>query len=427
MECGWDTNTIGPSEQGLDASVFNDGIGSAEECHQACLLRPACKAYRWDSRIGSPCALFNVGIGPGASNLINPTPGGTQWYDRNCPADIPAGCTSARPPYLNTTTAVPPALPAITPAPVLEPVPVPGLDDSGLSPLAAPLAAAQNLSQNLSPPAVVPSPPQLPPPVVPSPPQLLPPVVPAPAQLPPPVIPSPHILLSPPGPPVGPIPPGVPIPPVALNPRNAPVQPNTPKLPRRQGKLSSPLLPPTRPNNVPRLPPQSIPRPPVGKGPLPPRPFVFHYSSTSISSSSTPYSTTSKDRPYRSLPHPSSSSSSTSIPSLPAFVPRPFGPLPHLSPLFTPPPLDPLGPLLPLQIFPQHTPPRPTPRAALKKRTTPFPPYFADLEYLWSSVWVTPACSCIISSALPPVPSSTTKTVTRYYRTEVSADGHVDR
>ncbi|KAL5384607.1 hypothetical protein PMIN02_009191 [Paraphaeosphaeria minitans] len=304
MECGWDTNTISPAEQGLDESVLNDGIGSAEECHQACLLRPACKAYRWDGRIGNPCAIFNVGIGPNAANLINPTPGGTQWYDRNCPVDLPAGCTLGRYPYSNATavpppviaSAAPPALPSITPAPVATPGVVPAVSS-------LPRIALEDV-QGLPPLAVVPRPPSLPPPVVTNPGNFTPPIIPNPPNLLPPVVPSPPNLPPPP-------PPGLPSP---------PIQPDFPEIP-------------IEPNG------QSPPGPP-------------------------------------GLPIPQS-------------------------------------------------PPRPTPRA-LAKRSIPFPPYFADLNYIWSSVWVTPACSCIISSALPPVPSRTTRTITRHNATVVITTTTVD-
>jgi hypothetical protein len=47
--------------------------------------------------------------------------------------------------------------------------------------------------------------------------------------------------------------------------------------------------------------------------------------------------------------------------------------------------------------------PKPKPRAAIAKRDIPFPPYLSDLSYVYSSVYVTPACSCLITSALPPV------------------------
>ena len=92
MECGWDTNTIAPDRQGQDWSVADDGISTPEECHQACLTRSACKAYRWDAKQGLPCEIFNVAIGPGGANLISPTARGSQWWDRNCAAHLPSGC-----------------------------------------------------------------------------------------------------------------------------------------------------------------------------------------------------------------------------------------------------------------------------------------------------------------------------------------------
>lgn len=123
MECGWDTNTIAPDSQGEDWSISDDGISTPEECHQACLSRPACKAYRWDSRSGNPCEIFNVGLGRGGANLINPTPSGSEWWDRGCQAHLPAGCKKAsatgRPVRRNAVRAARPA-PAdavITPAP----------------------------------------------------------------------------------------------------------------------------------------------------------------------------------------------------------------------------------------------------------------------------------------------------------------------
>lgn len=126
MECGWDTNTIAPDRQGQDWSVADDGISTPEECHQACLTRSSCKAYRWDAKQGLPCEIFNVGIGPGGANLINPTSRGTQWFDRACANHLPAGCkkTSATgaPAKRAPRAAKPaPAHPVITAAPVPAP------------------------------------------------------------------------------------------------------------------------------------------------------------------------------------------------------------------------------------------------------------------------------------------------------------------
>ncbi|KAK3203002.1 hypothetical protein GRF29_154g1463753 [Pseudopithomyces chartarum] len=126
MECGWDTNTIAPDRQGQDWSVADDGISTPEECHQACLTRSSCKAYRWDAKQGLPCEIFNVGIGPGGANLINPTSRGNQWFDRACANHLPAGCkkTSAtgapakRAPHAAKPA---PAHPVITAAPVPAP------------------------------------------------------------------------------------------------------------------------------------------------------------------------------------------------------------------------------------------------------------------------------------------------------------------
>ncbi|KAF1969657.1 hypothetical protein BU23DRAFT_652387 [Bimuria novae-zelandiae CBS 107.79] len=126
MECGWDTNTIAPIEQGQDWSVADEGISSVEECHQACLERDACRAYRWDGKSGIPCEIFNVGIGPNGANLLNPTPSGSQWWDRACQSHLPAGCkeTSATaPPSKRVVHAAKPApaQPIITAAPVVAP------------------------------------------------------------------------------------------------------------------------------------------------------------------------------------------------------------------------------------------------------------------------------------------------------------------
>lgn len=61
-----------------------------------------------------------------------------------------------------------------------------------------------------------------------------------------------------------------------------------------------------------------------------------------------------------------------------------------------------------------------TPRAVLAKRDAPFPPYLSDLSYAWSSVYMIPACSCIVSSAGQPVLSTTTKTATEWTSSTVS-------
>lgn len=55
-----------------------------------------------------------------------------------------------------------------------------------------------------------------------------------------------------------------------------------------------------------------------------------------------------------------------------------------------------------------------TPPARLAKRDAPFPPYLEDLSYAWSSVYMIPACSCVISSAGEPQLVTTTKTATEW-------------
>ncbi|KAF2451210.1 hypothetical protein P171DRAFT_696 [Karstenula rhodostoma CBS 690.94] len=438
MECGWDSNTISPIEQGLDGSVLNDGIASAEECHQACLQRPACRAYRWDGKIGNPCAIFNVGIGPNAAHLINPTPGGTQWWDRNCPVDIPAGCTLGRYPYSNATAvppqaiapATPSALPIITPAPVA----TPGAVASALSPPEVPHVPVQGLP----PPPVIPSPPNLsipprPPiqfslpglPVVPS-----LPIIPGPLSLPiPPNLPIPPSPLNPPRPSIQFSLPGLPVVPNASNlptppnppspssppgPPRPPIQPNSPKLPlvRRQAKLLGarpPLVLQTSSQNILR------PTPPAVLDARPP--LVLQTSSQNIL------------RPTPLFIPPAAKgrippAAKGWIPPVAngPLLPRVLNPSPSINPN-APPTFVPRPPFR--NMLAPSTPPRPTPRA-LAKRSIPFPPYFADLNYIWSSVYVTPACSCIISSALPPVPSSTTSTITRHNATLIVTTTTVD-
>lgn len=46
MECGWDTNTIAPIDQGEDYSI--EHYYNPEECQQVCLEHPLCRAYRVD-------------------------------------------------------------------------------------------------------------------------------------------------------------------------------------------------------------------------------------------------------------------------------------------------------------------------------------------------------------------------------------------
>ncbi|KAF2473768.1 uncharacterized protein BDR25DRAFT_341045 [Lindgomyces ingoldianus] len=50
----------------------------------------------------------------------------------------------------------------------------------------------------------------------------------------------------------------------------------------------------------------------------------------------------------------------------------------------------------------------------LQKRIEPVPNYMSDLEYFWSSIYLIPACSCLITSAKPPTRSTTTSTVTSW-------------
>lgn len=245
---------------------------SAEECQQACLRRPACKAYRWDASIGNPCAIFNVGIGPNAAHLISPTPSGTQWFDRDCQVHAPAGCTSAPYPYSNATAISTPAVvAALDPDITAAPVETPGVP---VGVFGAPVQAQPAL----------------------------------------------------------------------------PIVPNPPSL----SEILKYFLPPAVLQGL------GTPLPP-----LPPLPAIPGLNAA--------------------LP----SAKRDALPEAEA------NPAPAIAPV------------------PQHV-------QALAKRGAPFPSYFADLSYVWSSVYVTPACSCIITSALPPVPSTTTTTTTRYNATVVS-------
>lgn len=56
----------------------------------------------------------------------------------------------------------------------------------------------------------------------------------------------------------------------------------------------------------------------------------------------------------------------------------------------------------------------------LAKRDAPFPPYLEDLSYAWSSVYMIPACSCVISSAGEPQLVTTTMTATEWTSHTVS-------
>jgi hypothetical protein len=95
MECGWDSNTIAPLDQGEDWSI--EHYYNNTECQQVCLDHPNCKAYRLQDGI-TGCDIFNVALGAGGSNIISATPSGSQWWDRDCQKYIPVRLTS----YANT-------------------------------------------------------------------------------------------------------------------------------------------------------------------------------------------------------------------------------------------------------------------------------------------------------------------------------------
>lgn len=126
MECGWDSNTIAPIDQQEDFSI--EHFQTPEQCQQICLQRSACRAYRIDGNTTADtavyCEIFNLGLGVNASHVRNPTPGGSQWWDRNCQMHVPKPCrgrgsgsggptrttngttsTSVGPPVLTTETA----------------------------------------------------------------------------------------------------------------------------------------------------------------------------------------------------------------------------------------------------------------------------------------------------------------------------------
>ncbi|KAF2690429.1 hypothetical protein K458DRAFT_103184 [Lentithecium fluviatile CBS 122367] len=109
MECGWDSNTVAPIEQGEDWSI--EHYYNPEECQQVCLEHKLCRAYRIDGNTqnGWSCEIFNVGLGRNASNVINPTASGSQWWDRNCLAHIPTACrqSTRTPPPISTTISDP--------------------------------------------------------------------------------------------------------------------------------------------------------------------------------------------------------------------------------------------------------------------------------------------------------------------------------
>ncbi|KAF2020012.1 hypothetical protein BU24DRAFT_131256 [Aaosphaeria arxii CBS 175.79] len=128
MECGWDTNTVAPIEQGEDWSI--EHFISPEECHQVCLQRSSCKAYRIDGTGPGSwyCEIFNVGLGKNGANLRNPTPSGSQWWDRSCPTHLPAGCKPAQAPETTVpilTSPPPTPSPASKQASPVSPIPTP--------------------------------------------------------------------------------------------------------------------------------------------------------------------------------------------------------------------------------------------------------------------------------------------------------------
>jgi hypothetical protein len=95
MECGWNSNTIAPLDQGEDWSI--EHYYNNTECQQVCLEHPNCKAYRLQDGI-TGCDIFNVALGAGGSNIISATPSGSQWWDRDCQKHIPVRFPS----YANT-------------------------------------------------------------------------------------------------------------------------------------------------------------------------------------------------------------------------------------------------------------------------------------------------------------------------------------
>ncbi|KAF1993380.1 hypothetical protein P154DRAFT_582865 [Amniculicola lignicola CBS 123094] len=66
--------------------------------------------------------------------------------------------------------------------------------------------------------------------------------------------------------------------------------------------------------------------------------------------------------------------------------------------------------------------------AHMAKRDATLPGYLSELvpNNWWSYVYVTPACSCLITSALPPVPSTTTRTVTSWTTTTTVYETYED-
>lgn len=69
---------------------------------------------------------------------------------------------------------------------------------------------------------------------------------------------------------------------------------------------------------------------------------------------------------------------------------------------------------------PAFTPgPKPLPRALIK-RSHPFPDFLSDVDNFYSYPYVLAACSCLITSGLPPVLSTTMFTVMEWNATTVS-------
>jgi hypothetical protein len=56
----------------------------------------------------------------------------------------------------------------------------------------------------------------------------------------------------------------------------------------------------------------------------------------------------------------------------------------------------------------------------LAKRKVPLPRHLSDFNGLFGSAYIPPACSCIISSVLPPVTETTTSTWTEWTSSTVS-------
>lgn len=88
-------------------------------CHQECLKSPTCKSWNWDTIapfLGyNRCRLFTESLGVNGTNIIDPhsSPGGSQFYDRNCFVAVPSQCSQpvakVQPPRMKITAA-----PAVT-------------------------------------------------------------------------------------------------------------------------------------------------------------------------------------------------------------------------------------------------------------------------------------------------------------------------